>query len=47
MYGLPRHRLYGMPGLGATITMEGTLEVSGTFNEGETLCGMEMRSSTP
>jgi hypothetical protein len=42
-----RHRVYGMLGLRATITMDGTLEVSGTFNEGEPLCGMEMRYSMP
>jgi hypothetical protein len=42
-----RHRLYGMLGLRATITMDGTLEVSGTFNEGESLCGTQTRSSTP
>jgi hypothetical protein len=36
-----RHRVYGMLGLGATITMDGTLEVSGTFDEGTPLCGLE------
>jgi DNA repair exonuclease SbcCD ATPase subunit len=35
-----RHQLYGMLGLRATITMDGTLEVSGTFSgEGDALCG--------
>jgi hypothetical protein len=43
-----RHQLYGMLGLGATITMDGTLEVSGTFSgEGDALCGTQVRSSTP
>jgi DNA repair exonuclease SbcCD ATPase subunit len=43
-----RHRVYGMLGLRATITMDGTLEVSGTFlGEGEVLCGMETRYSMP
>jgi hypothetical protein len=42
-----RHRVYGMLGLEATITMDGTLEVSGTFNEGDALCGMKTQSSTP
>jgi hypothetical protein len=43
-----RHQLYGMLGLGATITMDGTLEVSGTFSgEGDALCGTEARCSTP
>jgi site-specific DNA recombinase len=42
-----RHRVYGMLGLRATITMDGTLEVSGTFNEGESLCGMETQYSMP
>jgi len=36
-----RHRVYGMLGLRATITMDGALEVSGTFYEGEPLCGIE------
>jgi hypothetical protein len=27
-----RHRVYGMLGLGATIKMDGILEVSGTFD---------------
>jgi hypothetical protein len=40
-----RHRIYGMLGLGATITMDGTLEVSGTFNDGDILCGLETRYS--
>ena len=40
-----RHRVYGILGLGATITMNGTLEVSGTFNDGDILCGLETRSS--
>ncbi len=39
------HRIYGMLGLGATITMDGTLEVSGTFNDGDILCGLETRYS--
>ena len=38
-----RHRVYGMLGLGATITMDGTLEVSGTFNDGDIFCGLETR----
>ena len=43
-----RHRVYGMLGLKATITMDGTLEVSGTFlGEGEALCGTETRYSKP
>jgi hypothetical protein len=42
-----RHRVYGMLGLKATITMDGTLEVSGVFGEGTTLCGTKTRSSTP
>jgi site-specific DNA recombinase len=43
-----RHQLYGMLGLGATITMDGTLEVSGTFSgEGDALCGTKVRFSTP
>jgi hypothetical protein len=42
-----RHRVYGMLGLRATITMDGALEVSGTFDEGNLLCGMETRCSTP
>ncbi len=41
-----RHRVYGMLGLHATIKMDGTLEVNGTFNEGEPLCGMETQSSS-
>jgi hypothetical protein len=36
-----------MLGLHATITMDGTLEIGGTFNEGDSLCGMETRPSTP
>jgi DNA repair exonuclease SbcCD ATPase subunit len=40
-----RHRVYGILGLGATITMNGTLEVSGMFNDGDILCGLETRSS--
>jgi hypothetical protein len=40
-----RHRIYGMLGLGATITMDGTLEVSGTFNDGDILCSLETRYS--
>jgi hypothetical protein len=40
-----RHRIYGMLGLRATITMDGTLEVSGTFNDGDILCGLETRYS--
>ena len=40
-----RHRVYGMLGLGATIKMDGTLEVSGTFDEGASLCGLETRYS--
>ena len=40
-----RHWVYGILGLGATITMDGTLEVSGTFSEGEPLCGLETRYS--
>jgi DNA repair exonuclease SbcCD ATPase subunit len=42
-----RHRVYGMLGLRATITMDGTLEVSGTFNDGDSLCGLETPYSTP
>jgi hypothetical protein len=43
-----RHQLYGMLGLGATITMDGTLEVSGAFSgEGDALCGTQVRSTTP
>ena len=42
-----RHRVYGMLGLRATITMDGTLEVNGTFKDGDALCGLETRPSTP
>ena len=43
-----RHQLYGMLGLRATIIMDGTLEVSGTFSgEGDALCGTQVRSTTP
>ncbi len=43
-----RHRVYGMLGLKATTTMDGTLEVSGTFlGKGEALCGTETRYSMP
>jgi hypothetical protein len=43
-----RHRVYGMLGLKATITMEGALEVSGAFSgEGDALCGTITRYSTP
>jgi hypothetical protein len=42
-----RHRVYGMLGLKATITMDGTMEVRGTFGEGTALCGTKTRSSTP
>lgn len=43
-----RHQLYGMLGLGDTTTMDGTLEVSGTFSgEGDALCGTQVRSSAP
>ncbi len=43
-----RHRVYGMLGLKATIAMDGTLEVSGTFmGEAEALCGTETRYSMP
>ena len=43
-----RHQLYGMLGLRATITMDGALEVSGTFSgKGDALCGTKVRSSTP
>jgi hypothetical protein len=33
-----------MLGLQATVTMDGALEVSATFDRGDSLCGMEMRS---
>jgi hypothetical protein len=39
-----RHCVYGMLGLRATITMDGTLEVSRTFGEGDLFCGTETRS---
>jgi hypothetical protein len=42
-----RHHVYGMLGVQALIKMDGTLEVSGTFGEGDALCGMEVRSSMP
>jgi hypothetical protein len=43
-----RHRVYGMLGLKATITMDGALEVSGAFSgEGDALCGTITRCSTP
>jgi site-specific DNA recombinase len=42
-----RHRVYGMLGLKATIKMDGTLEVSGAFGEGDLFCGTETRCSTP
>ena len=42
-----RHGVCGMFGLRATITMDGTLEVNGTFNDGDALCGLETRPSTP
>jgi hypothetical protein len=45
-----RHHVYGMLGLKALIKMDkmdGTLEVNGTFGEGDALCGMEVRSSMP
>ena len=42
-----RHRVYGMLGLKATITPDGTLEVSGKFSgEGDVLCGTQVRCST-
>ena len=40
-----RHRVYGILGLGAPITMDDTLEVSGTFDEGTSICGLETRYS--
>ena len=43
-----RHRVYGMLGLKATITMDGSMEVSGAFSgEGDVLCGTTTRYSTP
>ncbi len=43
-----RHRVYGILDLRATLKMDGTLEVSGTFSgEGDALCGTKMRSSMP
>ena len=42
-----RHHVYGMLGLRATIKMDGTLEVSGAFGEGDLFCGTETRCSTP
>lgn len=42
-----RHRVYEMLGLRAAITMDGTLEVSGTFDDGDALCGLETRYTTP
>jgi hypothetical protein len=42
-----RHHVYGMLGATAMIKMDGTLEVSGMFGEGDALCGTEVRSSTP
>ena len=42
-----RHRVYGMLGLRAAITMDGTLEVSGTFEDGDALCSSETRYTTP
>jgi hypothetical protein len=43
-----RHRVYGMLGLKATITMDGSLEVSGAFSgEGDVSCGTTTRYSTP
>ena len=42
------NRVYGMLRLRATITMDGTLKLSGTFSgEGDALCGTKMRSSMP
>ena len=41
-----RHWVYGILGLGATITMDGTLEVSGMFNNWDIRCGLETRYST-
>jgi DNA repair exonuclease SbcCD ATPase subunit len=42
------NRVYGMLGQRATITMDSTLELSGTFSgEGDALCGTKMRSSMP
>jgi hypothetical protein len=41
-----RHRVYGMLGPRATITMDGTLEVSEALGEGDLFCGTETRSST-
>ena len=43
-----RHRIYGMLGLKAMITMDGALEVSGAFSGEEgALCGTTPRYSTP
>ena len=39
-----RHHVYGMLGATAMIKMDGTLEVSGIFGEGDALCGTEVRS---
>jgi hypothetical protein len=36
-----------MLGLRAAITMDGTLEVSGTLDEGASLCGLETRYLMP
>ena len=42
------NRVYGMLGQRATITMDRTLDLSGTFSgEGDALCGTKMRSSMP
>jgi len=42
-----RRQVYGMPRIRAVVRIDGTLEVSGTFREGDVFCQTEARCSTP
>lgn len=42
-----RRQVYGMLRLRAVVRMDGTLEVGGTFGEGNALCHTQTRCSTP
>jgi hypothetical protein len=42
-----RRQVYGMLRIRAVVRIDGTLEVSGTFGEGNIFCHTEARSSMP
>ena len=42
-----RHQVYRMLRLGVVVRMDGSLELSGTFGEGDALCHTEAQYSAP